>query len=150
MTKNRIENFIVGDKNNLEQFKKIYEGLTQTRKDLHNINRQIFRPWGSYTCIDSGNGYLTKTIKVTPKQKLSIQSHNHRCEHWVVLEGKALVILDENEYTLNPGESIDIPIKAKHSLQNPYDTELKILEVQKGDYLSEEDIIRYEDIYGRA
>ena len=85
-----------------------------------------------------------------PHQKLSIQSHNHRSEHWVVLEGKALVIKDGKEFYLNAGDSIDIPLQAKHSLQNPYDEELKIIEVQKGDYISEDDIIRYEDCYGRV
>ena len=100
--------------------------------------------------MNSGEGYLTKTICVRPKHKLSVQSHNHRSEHWVVLEGKALVLKDGNEYYLNSGDSIDIPLGAKHSLQNPYDEELKIIEVQKGDYISEDDIIRYEDCYGRV
>ena len=81
--------------------------------------------------MQENNGYLTKTICVMPKQKLSIQSHNFRSEHWVVLEGKALVILNDEEHYLNSGDSIDIPLKAKHSLQNPYDEELKIIEVQK-------------------
>ena len=85
-----------------------------------------------------------------PKQKLSIQSHNYRSEHWVVLEGKALVVLEDREYIVEAGDSIDIPVKAKHSLQNPYDNELKIIEVQKGSYISEDDIIRYNDIYGRV
>jgi mannose-1-phosphate guanylyltransferase/mannose-6-phosphate isomerase len=100
--------------------------------------------------MNGGKGYLTKTICVLPKQKLSLQSHKHRSEHWVVLEGKALVIKDGEEFYLNSGDSIDIPLQAKHSLQNPYDEELKIIEVQKGDYISEDDIIRYEDCYGRV
>ena len=98
----------------------------------------------------TGRGYLTKIISVSPKQKLSIQSHNHRSEHWVVLEGKALVILDGQKHNLEAGQSIDIPLKAIHSLQNPYNEELRIIEVQKGDYISEDDIIRYEDAYGRV
>ena len=93
---------------------------------------------------------MTKIISVSPKQKLSIQSHNHRSEHWVVLEGRALVVLDGKNYNLEAGQSIDIPLKAVHSLQNPYDRELRIIEVQKGDYISEDDIIRYEDAYGRV
>jgi mannose-6-phosphate isomerase-like protein (cupin superfamily) len=100
--------------------------------------------------MNSGEGYLTKTICVMPKQKLSVQSHNHRSEHWVVLDGQALVLLDGKEYNVYAGDSIDIPLGAKHSLQNPYDKELKIIEVQKGDYISEDDIIRYEDCYGRV
>ena len=100
--------------------------------------------------MNSGKGYLTKTIVVLPQHKLSVQSHNHRSEHWVVLEGEALVLLDGKKYSVKAGDSIDIPLGAKHSLQNPYKEELKIIEIQKGDYISEDDIIRYEDCYGRV
>ncbi len=133
-----------------QDVKKLYEKLKSQQSDTTQLHKTVFRPWGYYTCMNGGKGYLTKTICVLPKQKLSIQSHNYRSEHWVVLEGRALVIKDEKEYYLNPGDSIDIPLKAKHSLQNPYDEELKIIEVQKGDYISEDDIIRYEDCYGRV
>lgn len=133
-----------------QNVKQLYEKLKNNEKDITQLHKTVFRPWGYYTCMNSGKGYLTKTICVLPKQKLSIQSHNHRSEHWVVLEGKALVIKEGKEYYLNSGDSIDIPVKAKHSLQNPYDEELKIIEVQKGDYISEDDIIRYEDCYGRV
>ena len=132
-----------------QNVKKLYEKLKAKESDTIKLHKTVFRPWGYYTCMNSGEGYLTKTICVMPKQKLSIQSHNHRSEHWVILEGKALVILDGKENYLEEGDSIDIPLQAKHSLQNPYDKELKIIEVQKGDYISEEDIIRYEDYYGR-
>lgn len=131
-----------------QNVKKLYEKLKAN--DTTKLHKTVFRPWGYYTCMNGGDGYLTKTICVLPKQKLSVQSHNHRSEHWVVLEGKALVIKEDKEYILYPGDSIDIPVKAKHSLQNPYDTELKIIEVQQGDYISEDDIIRYEDCYGRV
>lgn len=133
-----------------QNVKKLYEKLKTTESDTTKLHKTVFRPWGYYTCMNSGEGYLTKTICVLPKQKLSIQSHNHRSEHWVVLEGKALVVLNGEENYLEPGDSIDIPIQAKHSLQNPYDKELKIIEVQKGHYISEDDIIRYEDCYGRV
>ena len=133
-----------------QDVKKLYEKLRAQQSDTTQLHKTVFRPWGYYTCMNSGKGYLTKTICVLPKQKLSVQSHNHRSEHWVVLEGQALVIRDEKEYYLNSGDSIDIPVRSKHSLQNPYDKELKIIEVQKGDYISEEDIIRYEDCYGRV
>ena len=133
-----------------QDVKKLYEKLKNEQSDTTQLHKTVFRPWGYYTCMNSGKGYLTKTICVLPKQKLSIQSHNHRSEHWVVLEGRALVIKDNEEYYLNAGDSIDIPLQAKHSLQNPYDEELKIIEVQKGDYISEDDIIRYEDCYGRV
>lgn len=133
-----------------QNVKKLYEKLKEKESDTIKLHKTVFRPWGYYTCLNSGKGYLTKTICVMPKQKLSLQSHNHRSEHWVVLEGTALVILNGREYNIYEGDSIDIPLGAKHSLQNPYDTELKIIEVQKGDYISEDDIIRYEDSYGRV
>ncbi len=136
--------------NESQTVKILYEKLKKQESETVKIHKTVFRPWGYYTYINSGEGYLTKTICVMPKQKLSIQSHNHRSEHWVVLEGNALVIKGDNKYNLNPGDSIDIPVKEKHSLQNPYDKELKIIEVQKGDYISEDDIIRYEDCYGRV
>ena len=79
-----------------------------------------------------------------------MQSHNHRSEHWVVLTGTAKVVLEANERILSPGHSVDIPVKAIHSLQNPYKEALEIIEVQKGDIIAEDDIIRYEDIYGRV
>lgn len=136
--------------NESQNVKNLYEKLKALESDTIKLHKTVYRPWGYYTCMNSGEGYLTKTICVLPKQKLSIQSHNHRSEHWVVLEGKALVYKDGKEYNVYPGESIDIPLGIKHSLQNPYDEELKIIEVQKGDYISEDDIIRYEDCYGRV
>ncbi len=133
-----------------QNVKKLYEKLKAKESDTIKLHKTVFRPWGYYTCMNSGDGYLTKTICVMPKHKLSIQSHNHRSEHWVVLEGTALVLKDGQEYKVYAGDSIDIPLGVKHSLQNPYDDELKIIEIQKGDYLSEDDIIRYEDCYGRV
>lgn len=133
-----------------QQVKNVFEKLKKDDDKAHLIHKTVFRPWGWYTCLADGEGYLTKVICVSPKQKLSIQSHNHRSEHWVVLEGHAKVVLNDKDYLLEAGQSIDIPVRAKHSLQNPYEEELKIIEVQKGDYISEDDIIRYEDIYGRV
>lgn len=133
-----------------QNVKKLYEILKASQSDTTKLHKTVFRPWGYYTCMNSGEGYLTKTICVMPKQKLSLQSHNHRSEHWVVLEGHALVIKDNKEYNIDAGDSIDIPLGVKHSLQNPYNEILKIIEVQKGNYISEDDIIRYEDCYGRV
>lgn len=133
-----------------QNVKKLYEKLKAKESDTIKLHKTVFRPWGYYTCMNRGDGYLTKTICVMPKHKLSVQSHNHRSEHWVVLEGTALVLKDGKEYNVYAGDSIDIPLGAKHSLQNPYDKELKIIEIQKGDYISEDDIIRYEDCYGRV
>ena len=138
------------DKNKVQDVKKVFDKLKSQNSDLHLIHKTVFRPWGFYTCIEGGAGYLIKKIQVNPQQKLSIQMHNHRSEHWVVISGKAKVILEDNEYMLEAGQSIDIPLQAKHSLQNPFDTELSIIEVQKGDYIAEDDIIRFEDMYGRV
>lgn len=133
-----------------QNVKRLYEKLKAQASDTTKLHKTVYRPWGYFTCMSSGKGYLTKTICVMPGEKLSVQSHEHRSEHWVVLEGRALVLKDDKQYNIDAGGSIDIPIGIKHSLQNPYDTELKIIEVQKGDYLSEDDIIRYEDCYGRV
>lgn len=134
----------------VQDVKHIFDTLKKQNDDTHLVHKTVYRPWGYYTVLGQGKGFLTKMIHVNPGQKLSVQSHNHRSEHWVVLEGKAKVILDDKELYLNPGHSVDIAVKAIHSLQNPYEEDLKIVEVQKGDLLIEEDIIRYEDMYGRG
>ena len=133
-----------------QDVKKIFDTLKKQNDNTHKVHKTVYRPWGYYTVLGEGKGFLTKMIQVNPGQKLSVQSHNHRSEHWVVLEGTAKVILEGKELILSPGHSVDIPVKAIHSLQNPYEDVLKIVEVQKGDLLIEEDIIRYEDMYGRV
>ncbi len=133
-----------------QDVKKIFETLKKQNDDTHLVHKTVYRPWGYYTVLAQGNGFLTKMIQVNPGQKLSVQSHNHRSEHWVILEGTAKVVLEGKELILSPGHSVDIPVKAIHSLQNPYEDVVKVIEVQKGDLLIEEDIIRYEDIYGRV
>ena len=133
-----------------QEVKKIFDTLKKQNDDTHLIHKTVYRPWGYYTVLAQGNGFLTKMIHVNPGQKLSLQSHNHRSEHWVVLEGMAKVVLEGKELVLSPGHSVDIPVKAIHSLQNPYTDNLKIIEVQKGNPLIEEDNIRYEDMYGRV
>ncbi len=133
-----------------QDVKKIFDTLKKQNDNTHLVHKTVYRPWGYYTVLAEGKGFLTKMIQVNPGQKLSVQSHNYRSEHWVVLEGMAKVLLEGKEHILSPGHSIDIDIKEIHSLQNPYDDVLKIIEVQKGDMLVEEDIVRYEDIYGRV
>ncbi|MBR1461671.1 phosphomannose isomerase type II C-terminal cupin domain [bacterium] len=114
------------------------------------LNKPMSRPWGYYIVTSVGKGFQTKIIHVNPGQKLSVQSHNHRNEHWFVLSGIANVILNNDEKILSSGQSVDIPLKAIHSLQNLQETDLEIVEIQTGDLLSEDDIIRYSDIYGRV
>ena len=141
---------LVCKKDKAQDVKKIFDRLKEIKDDTFKIHRTVYRPWGYYTVLNQGEGYLTKMICVFKKGQLSLQSHNYRSEHWVVLSGSARVTLDNKTFMLKPGQSIDIPVKAKHSLANPYDEDLKIMEVQKGDKLVEEDIIRYKDIYGRV
>lgn len=137
-------------KDKTQEVKQIYETLKQQHDDTQKVHKTVYRPWGFYTVIAEGKGFITKIIHVNPGQQLSVQSHNHRSEHWVVLTGMAKVVLEGKDHILSPGHSIDIAVQAIHSLQNPFKEDLEIIEIQKGDILSEDDIIRYEDIYGRA
>lgn len=137
-------------KEKVQDVKQIFETLKQQHDNTQMVHKTVYRPWGFYTVLVQGDGFLTKMIQVNPDQKLSVQSHNHRSEHWVVLSGTAKVVLEGKELILSPGHSVDIPTKAIHSLQNPYKEPLQVIEVQKGDLLIEEDIVRYEDIYGRV
>lgn len=137
-------------KDRAQDVKHIYETLKLQHDDTQMVHKTVYRPWGFYTVIAAGKGFQTKIIHVNKGQKLSVQSHNHRSEHWVVLSGMAKVVLEGKDHILSPGHSIDIPVKAIHSLQNPFEEDIEIIEVQKGDILSEDDIIRYEDMYGRV
>ena len=138
------------DKSKSNEVKKIYEKLKDINDETHKVHKTVYRPWGYYSVLQEGEGFLTKCICVNPHAKLSLQYHFHRSEHWVVLEGNAVVVKDDIEYNLTPGESIDIKIKETHSLQNLTNKPLKILEVQKGDILDENDIVRLSDLYGRV
>lgn len=137
-------------KDKTQEVKQIYETLKQQHDDTQKVHKTVYRPWGFYTVIAEGKGFISKIIHVNPGQKLSVQSHNHRSEHWVVLTGMAKVVLESKEHILSPGHSVDIAVKEIHSLQNPFEEDLEIIEIQKGDILSEDDIIRYEDMYGRV
>ena len=107
-----------------QDVKKVFEKLKEIKDDTHLIHTTVYRPWGYYTVLNQGEGYLTKMISVNPNAQLSLQSHNFRSEHWVVLSGTARITLDDKVFMLKAGSSIDIPIQAKHSLANPYPTEL--------------------------
>lgn len=114
------------------------------------IGENIKRPWGFYRVIARGKNYASKVIHVNSGERLSVQSHNYRSEHWVVACGSAQVLIGDKEIILNVGQSIDIPIKTIHSLCNPTKNDLEIIELQMGEIISEDDIIRYSDIYGRV
>lgn len=141
---------LVCDKNKTQEVKKVFDTLKQNDSSECDVHPTVYRPWGFYTVLQKGDGYLIKTINVNPGAKLSIQLHNHRSEHWAVLSGTAKVIKGNQELLLEVGDSVDIPVKVKHSLQNESDEELRIIEIQQGEHLSEEDIIRFEDIYCRV
>ena len=113
------------------------------------MSENIKKPWGYFEVLDTQEGYLTKKLYLKPNSKLSLQSHKFRSEHWIVVKGLAIVTIDENKYNLNINESIYIPMASKHRLENNSDNELIIIEVQIGERLEEDDIIRYADIYGR-
>jgi mannose-6-phosphate isomerase-like protein (cupin superfamily) len=115
-----------------------------------NSHREVFRPWGSYDSVDQGERYQVKRIRVKPGAKLSLQMHHHRAEHWIVVRGTAKVVLGETERLLSENQSIYIPVGEKHSLENPGLVELELIEVQTGSYLGEDDIVRFEDRYGRS
>ncbi len=108
------------------------------------------RPWGSWHVIDVDEGYKIKRIHVGPGRRLSYQTHAHRSEHWVVVSGTATCTVDDETAIVGPGESVDVPLGAKHRLANESAEELVIVEVQRGDYTGEDDIIRLEDDYGRC
>jgi mannose-1-phosphate guanylyltransferase/mannose-6-phosphate isomerase len=114
------------------------------------IHRRVFRPWGSYENIDIGGRYQVKRITVNPGSALSLQMHHHRAEHWVVVTGTAKVTRDEEVFLVSENESTFIPIGTRHRLENPGTIPLEMIEVQSGSYLGEDDIVRFEDNYGRT
>ena len=112
-------------------------------------HKTVYRPWGNYTSIAKGLRWQLKRIEVKPNGKLSLQLHNHRSEHWIVVSGTAKVEIDQELINLHENQSSYIPIGAKHRLSNPGKIPLKIIEVQSGSYVGEDDIVRFDDKYGR-
>jgi mannose-6-phosphate isomerase len=108
------------------------------------------RPWGSYTVLEEAPGFKVKRIEVLPGKRLSYQKHAQRAEHWFMVAGTARVTLDDREITVRAGEAIDIPIGAAHRIENPGEDDLIFIEVQRGNYLGEDDIVRLSDDFGRA
>ena len=135
----------------LDQAQQVKElvGQLQGRDELKH-QREVFRPWGSYDSVDSGPNYQVKRITVNPGARLSLQRHQHRAEHWVVVDGRASVHVDGVDHILNANDSVYIPKGAVHCLANNTDAPLHLVEVQSGSYLGEDDIERFEDLYGRC
>ena len=141
---------LVASKDKAHEVSKIVEKLNQQKRDEQLSHRKVYRPWGWFDSIALGTHFQVKRLHVNSGAKLSIQMHHKRAEHWVVIRGVASVINGENIITLQEGESTYIPIKTKHSLENKTLEPLEVIEVQSGSYLGEDDIVRFEDIYGRV
>ena len=140
---------LISHRDHAQDVKKIVDQLDKTGSDRHVLHAVVHRPWGTYEGVDSGENFQVKHIMVKPGAKLSLQMHHHRAEHWIVIEGTALVTCDERQFLLQPNESTFIPLGAKHRLENPSKTPLRLIEVQSGSYMGEDDIVRFEDTYGR-
>ena len=141
---------LVGHKDHAQGVKKIVERLQASKRKEIDFHREVFRPWGSFDSIDQGEKYQVKRITVAPGAKLSLQYHHHRAEHWVVVSGTGKVRIGEHTQILAENQSVYIPVGETHSLENPGSVPLELIEVQSGSYLGEDDIVRLEDIYGRA
>jgi mannose-1-phosphate guanylyltransferase / mannose-6-phosphate isomerase len=132
-----------------QQVKRIVDRLAKERRPELSAHRKVHRPWGWYDSIDAGARFQVKRIMVTPGASLSLQMHHHRAEHWVVVKGTAEVTCGDKVLLLSENQSTYIPLGQKHRLHNPGKVPLEIIEVQSGSYLGEDDIVRFEDTYGR-
>ncbi len=140
---------LVAHKDRVQDVKKVVEKLKGCARDEYLYHREVFRPWGSYEGVQHGERYQVKRIKVKPGERLSLQMHHHRSEHWIVVRGTAEVTRGEEVFTLTENESTYIPLGVTHRLANPGKLTLELIEVQVGAYLGEDDIVRFEDQYGR-
>jgi mannose-1-phosphate guanylyltransferase/mannose-6-phosphate isomerase len=141
---------LVSQRDATQDVKKIVAQLASQSRDHHMHHAVVHRPWGSYESVDTGDRFQVKRIVVKPGAKLSLQMHHHRAEHWIVVSGAALVTCDDNRFLLQENESTFIPQGSRHRLENPGKVPLHLIEVQSGAYLGEDDIVRFEDTYGRA
>jgi mannose-1-phosphate guanylyltransferase/mannose-6-phosphate isomerase len=141
---------LVARKDRVQDVKHVVARLKHDQRSQAALHREVHRPWGSYDSVDVGARFQVKRIKVKPGARLSLQSHTQRAEHWIVVSGTARVTRDNDVFELHANQSTYIPIGARHRLENPGTQMLELIEVQSGDYLGEDDIVRYDDAYGRA
>lgn len=141
---------MVAHKDKVQDIKQVVNQLKSEKRSEFQFHREVFRPWGSYDSIDNGERYQVKRITVKPGEKLSVQMHHHRAEHWVVVSGTANITIGEKTELVTENESVYIPIGEIHALENPGKIPLELIEVQSGSYLGEDDIVRFSDRYGRA
>ena len=140
---------LVAHKDKTQDVKKIVDSLKEQGRAEGSIHRKVFRPWGWYDSLDAGERFQVKRIVVKPGGTLSLQMHHHRAEHWIVVTGTAKVTRGDNTFLLSENESTYIPLGTTHRLENPGRVALEMIEVQSGSYLGEDDIVRFEDMYGR-
>jgi mannose-1-phosphate guanylyltransferase/mannose-6-phosphate isomerase len=141
---------LVAARDQVQQVKDIVARLKAQGRSQASIHRKVYRPWGSYDGIDSGERFQVKRIVVNPGASLSLQMHHHRAEHWIVVSGSARVTCDDKVFLLAENQSTYIPLGSRHRLENPGKVPLELIEVQSGSYLGEDDIVRFEDVYGRG
>ena len=141
---------LIADKNKVQHVKEIVNELKAQQRPEAKLHREVYRPWGKYDSVDNGERFQVKRITVNPGAKLSVQMHHHRAEHWIIVSGTAKVTLDDETILLSENQSTYIPIGVVHALENPGKLPLEMIEVQSGSYLGEDDIVRFEDRYGRV
>ena len=140
---------LVAPMDRVQDVKKLVQRLKELGRSEYSLHREVFRPWGSYDSLESGPRFQVKRLKVNPGATLSLQLHHHRAEHWVVVAGTARITRGEEVFLLEENQSTYIPVGTKHRIENPGTVPLEIIEVQSGSYLGEDDIVRFEDRYGR-
>jgi mannose-1-phosphate guanylyltransferase/mannose-6-phosphate isomerase len=140
---------LVAPKDRVQDVKALVGKLKELGRYEHSLHREVFRPWGSYDSLENGHRFQVKRLSVKPGAQLSLQMHHHRAEHWIVVSGTARITRGEEEFILEENQSTYIPIGVKHRIENPGKIPLHIIEVQSGSYLGEDDIVRFEDRYGR-
>ena len=140
---------LIADKSQVQDVKTLVDRLKCSERPEFVSHREVFRPWGSFESVEQGERYQVKRIKVKPGERLSLQMHHHRAEHWIVVRGTAEVTRGEETFTLSENESTYLPLGVRHRLANPGRLTLELIEVQVGSYLGEDDIVRFEDVYGR-
>jgi mannose-1-phosphate guanylyltransferase len=140
---------LVADRSRVQDVKLLYARLKAQGHETHRLHTTVHRPWGTYTVLEEDTRFKIKRIVVKPAGCLSLQMHHHRSEHWIVVSGMAKVVNGDQEILVNTNESTYIPAGHKHRLENPGVVDLVMIEVQSGEYLGEDDIVRFEDIYGR-
>lgn len=147
---NTADAVLIADKNNVQDVKTIVKQLKEQDRSEAVLHREVYRPWGKYDSVDNGERFQVKRITVKPGAKLSVQMHHHRAEHWIVVSGSAMITIDDTTKLYTENQSCYIPIGSVHALENPGKLPLELIEVQSGSYLGEDDIVRFEDKYGRV